>query len=399
MRINHNIASMSTQASLFKVNRDMSKSIQKLSTGLRINSAADDAAGLGVSENLRTQVNGMEQSLRNTQDTIALLNIADGALGEQADILQRMRELVVQAKNDTYTDTERGYMGQEFTSLGHELDRIAQTTRYNGMQIFATPEASGNTNGGGGIYGSNSNNSAPETAHKTINATSLPDNPLGSADVGSENYFNMMIGGNFSQNDANNFAGGMYFKSGASNMITIQFGQMDTNALLTTDPSGAFWGPTPQTDFSGLGLVGDFSWDPSAAGDAGDQCIAAGAGANASVHDKLNLILQVIDGDGSSISNAMKTNVFGSNANSPTGLDRVNKMRAYIGAMTNRLEHTVNNLMNQVTNTQAAESQIRDVDMASETANFTRSQILTQSATAMLSQANSLPQGVLGLLK
>jgi len=395
MRINHNIASMTTQGSLFKVNREMSKSIQKLSTGLRINSASDDAAGLGVSENLRTQVRGMEQSLRNTQDAIALLNIADGALNEQAGILQRMRELVVQAKNDTYTDTERQYMGQEFNALGQELDRIAATTRYNGMQIFATPQLSGNNVGG--IYASNSDTSAPETAHKTINASSLPDPPLGSEDMGSENYFNMMIGGNYSQEDVNAFIGGDYFKSSASNLITIKFGQMDTNALLTPDPSAAFYNANPDWDFSGLGVVGDFSWNPLT--DGGDASIAGGASGTAGIQDKLTLILQVIDGDVSDISPAMKMSAFGTAANGPTGLDRVNKMRAYIGAVTNRLESTVNNLMNQITNTQAAESQIRDVDMASETANFTKSQILTQSATAMLSQANSLPQGVLSLLR
>ena len=128
MRINHNISSMTTRNSLFIVNRDLTKSIQKLSTGLRINSAADDAAGLGISENLRTQVKGMNQALKNTQDAIALLNIADGALNEQAAIMQRMRELVIQAKNDTYTQTERDYMGQEFGQLLSELDRIAATT-------------------------------------------------------------------------------------------------------------------------------------------------------------------------------------------------------------------------------------------------------------------------------
>jgi flagellin len=399
MRINHNIASMTTQNSLFKVNREMSKSIQKLSTGLRINSASDDAAGLGVSENLRTQVKGMGQSLRNTQDAIALLNIADGALNEQADILQRMRELVIQAKNDTYTDTERQYMGQEFGALAHELDRIASTTRYNGMQLFATPETSGNNSGG--VYASNSDAAAPETAHKTIMAATLSDSPLGDEDLGSGNHFNMMIGGNYSKSDEDAFtAAGEYYQSSAGNMITIKFGQMDTNALLFPDPTAASPDPSnPMMDFGGIGYFGDFSWHPDPLDpqfDGGDVMIQTSApGMNGTIQDKLNLILQVIDGDTS----ATLQSAVMSNRTSPTGLDRVNKMRAYIGAMTNRLESSVNNLMNQITNTQAAESLIRDVDMASETANFTKSQILTQSATAMLSQANSLPQGVLSLLR
>ena len=128
MRINHNIASLGTQSALFRVNRDLGKSMEKLSTGQRINSAADDAAGLGVSENLRTQVRGLGQALRNQQDVIAMLNIADGALQEQASILQRMRELVIQAKNDTYTSTERAYMYDEFAKSMDQLDQIAATT-------------------------------------------------------------------------------------------------------------------------------------------------------------------------------------------------------------------------------------------------------------------------------
>jgi len=398
MRINHNISAMTSSNAMFSVNRDMGKSLQKLSTGLRINSSSDDAAGLGVSENLRTQVRGMGQAMKNTQDAIALLNIADGALTEQASIMQRMRELVIQGKNDTYTQTERNYMGQEFGQLMEELDRIAATTKYNGMQIFATPEISGNNTNG--IYTTNSNAAAPETAHKTIQSNVLPNGgALGdSNDGGSGHHFNMLIGQNYTAQDAAAFTATNnrnYYESTAENMLTVAFGQMDSNALFHTSPNSAVAG----AGMGGKGLFGDFAWDP--AGDLGDLMISLGAGGGAptgTLADKMDMMLKLIDGknDFQPLENVL---VFGNPAaNSPTGLDRINKMRSNIGAMTNRLEHTVNNLMNQQTNTQAAESLIRDVDFAKETAEFTKNQILTQSSTAMLAQANTLPQMVTQLL-
>jgi flagellin len=402
MRINNNIEAMTTRNSMYITNREMTRSLQKISTGLRINSAADDAAGLGVSENLRTQVRGMGQALKNTQDAIALLNIADGALNEQANIMQRMRELVIQAKNDTYTQTERNYMGQEFGQLMNELDRIAATTTYNGMTIFAIPEQAGtNTNG---IY-TTSLVPAPETAHKAAQANQVLNGAaLGDVnDGGSGHHFNMLIGQNYTAADAAAFnatAGMNFYGTTAENMVTVAFAQMDTNALFHTAPNAA----QPAFGLDGSGLFGDFSWNPGfpPGGDLGDFAIdmsVTGAPGGGSLSTKLDLILRVIDG-GSNISANERAIVFGNPAvQSPTGLERINKMRSTIGAMTNRLESTVNNLMNQQTNTQAAESVIRDADFAQETAQFTKNQILMQSSTAMLSQANSLPQMVQQLLR
>ncbi len=392
MRINTNINAITSRNSLFSVNRDLSKTIQKLSTGLRINSAADDAAGLGISENLRTQVRGMAQALKNTQDSIALLTIADGALNEQATIMQRMRELVIQAKNDTYTQTERDYMGQEFNQLMKELDRIAACTTYNGMTLFAIPEQSGNNTNG--IYTSNDDSDPPQTAHKLIRANVLPNGgPIGSDDEGSGHHFNMMIGQNYTAEDAAAYVSASnrnYYNPNAQNMLTIAFAQMDSNTLFHLAANNA----VPDM-MDGDGYFGDFSWDPLT--DPGDIMINAAFGGNASVGNKLDLILKLIDG-GKNIDAAVKATLV-MNANNPTGLDRINRMRAYIGAMINRLEHTVNNLLNQEANTQAAETVIRDSDFAAETASYTRSQILSQSSMAMLAQANTLPQAVLQLLR
>ncbi|NLE01067.1 MAG: flagellin, partial [Fibrobacter sp.] len=144
MRINHNISAMTTQSSMYKINRDMSKSLERLSTGLRINTAADDAAGLGVSENLRTQIKGTSQAMRNAQDGIAAISTAEGAANEISEILQRMRELAIQSSNDTLTSTERAYTNQEYQQLISEIDRIAEVTNYNGMKLISSSGTNAN---------------------------------------------------------------------------------------------------------------------------------------------------------------------------------------------------------------------------------------------------------------
>jgi flagellin len=284
MRINHNIASMTTRGSLFKVNRDMSKSLERLSTGLRINRASDDAAGLAISERLRTQVRGAAQAQRNAMDGIAALSIAEGAANEVSEILQRMRELAIQASNDTLTSTERSYTNQEFAALINEIDRIADVTNYNRQELLSD----------------------------TTGATRF-----GSGSAGSVLWI-----------DANATAG--------TDSIDVS---IDT---LTTDST------------SGIGVA--------------------------------TLRLDSQTGAANAIGSL------------DTAISSVNTMRSSIGSYVNRLEHAVNNLIVSETNQAAAESQIRDADFAHETSRFTRNQILSQSATAMLSQANMLPSGALSLI-
>jgi flagellin len=297
MRINHNISSMITQNSLFAVNRDMGKSLERLSTGLRINRASDDAAGLGVSENLRTQVRGTAQAIRNSQDGIAAITIAEGAANEVSSILQRMRELAVQSANDTLTSTERAYTNQEYGQLVDEIDRIAAVTNYNGMKLISSSGTNANERFGIG----------------------------GNGGTGSALWI-----------DANDSVG--------LDSITITIDTLTTTSL----GSGA-----------GSGSVGSMN----------ETTLTSQTDAVAAI--------QSLD----------------------ESIDSVNTMRSNMGAFINRLEHAINNLMISNTNQQAAESLIRDVDFAAETTQFTRNQILTQSGTAMLSQSNMLPQGVLQLLQ
>ena len=281
MRINHNISALITQSSLFQADTSMGKSLEKLSTGLRVNRASDDAAGLAVSERLRSQVRGMDRARMNSQDGVALLQIAEGALNEIDAILQRQRELAVQAANDTFTSIDRDYLNLEFQQLSDEIQRITGATQYNTLTLL---------NG-------------------DFSSTPLV----------------LQVGAN----------------NGTEDSIEVTIGNVDAVALglqNTGTPN------TPAVEFD--------SRDNSAA------------------------IITLVD----------------------TALDTVNSLRANLGSYINRLEHTINNLSNQAYNTQDAEARIRDVDFATETTQFTRNQILVQSSTAMLSQANMKPQSVLSLL-
>ena len=270
MRIYNNPSAINTQTQLASSNVAMSKSLEKLSTGLRVNRAADDAAGLSVSEGLRSQIRGDTMAQRNSNDGLAMLQIAESGTQMITDSLQRMRELAIQSSNGTYTDTDRKYIQAEFTALKSEITRIAQATTYNGVNLLATTSSF-----------------------------------------------------SFQVSSAN-----------AGNSSTISF-SVATN------------------------LSGDL-----ALGGVGTQATAQTAIAS-------------ID----------------------TALGSVLSMRSDVGAAMNRLEKTVANLGSMITNTTDAESRIRDTDFASESTKFTRNQILTNSATSMLAQANQLPQGVLSLLR
>ena len=270
------------QSALRNQQVSLSKSLEKLSTGLRINRASDDAAGLSVSESMRARIRGMGRASSNASDGIALLQIAEGATGEINNILQRMRELCIQSATDTMTTTERSYTDKEFGQLMNEITRISNSASYNGMTLL---------DGGSDSFG---------------------------VSGGLASVLNIGSGSNASVDRVS---------------ITI-------NSMT-------------------LGALGLSATTTSVSGSA----VALSA-------------LSIID----------------------TAIKSVNTMRSDMGAYVNRLEFAISNLNNQIYNTQDAESRIRDVDFAKETTEFTRAQILTQSATSMLSQANQIPQGVLSLL-
>jgi flagellin len=274
MRINHNIASLNTYRQLTINNTAGSKSLEKLSSGYRINRAGDDAAGLAISEKMRGQIRGLNQAERNSQDAISLIQTAEGALNETHSILQRMRELAVQSASDTNTDNDRAELQKEIEQLTAEIDRISTDTEFNTMTLL---------NG-------------------DFSTTALT----------------FQVGAN------------------AGQVVTLTVGNMNSATL--------------GVDATAVNLS--------------NQASAAAA-------------ITTID----------------------LAIGTVSSERAKLGAMQNRLEHTINNLGTTAENLTASESRIRDVDMAKEMMEFTKNSILQQAATAMLAQANQQPQGVLQLLQ
>jgi len=274
LRINQNIAALNAHRNLVATDNALSKSLERLSSGFRINRAADDAAGLAISERMRAQVRGLTQAIRNAQDGISLVQTAEGALNEVHSILQRMRELVVQAGNGTVSADDREAIQVEINELISELNRISDTTRFNDLVLL----------------------------------------------------------------------------DGSAGIVSLLV-SADGNGTIDVDLSA-------DLDAAGLGVDGvdvtSYTGPTDAAAD-----------------------LSAID----------------------DALTQVSTTRATLGAAQNRLEHTIANLGVAVENLSAAESRVRDADMAQEMVQFTRAQILLQAGTAMLAQANAAPQVVLQLLR
>ena len=276
LRINSNIEALNAHRHLSTVSNQLAKSMERLSSGLRINRASDDAAGLAISEKMVAQVRGLDQAIRNAQDAISLVQTAEGALQETHSILQRMRELAVQATNGTLTQDDRKFIQEEVKNLLAEINRIADTTQFNTMKLL-----SGTSNG------------------------------------------------------ASDLVLTFYVGPGPGDVHAITLGIAAANA-------------------ASLGIA--------------DVNLESAESAQLAISD---------------LDDAIKL---------------VSSIRSNLGAMQNRLEHTIANLGVASENLQAANSRIRDVDMAAEMMNYTKLQILQQAGTAMLAQANLAPQAVLKLL-
>ena len=282
VRIFNNVASLNAQRILGINNDRLAKSVERISSGIRINRGADDAAGLAISEALRSDIRGLRQAVRNANDGIALINVAEGALNEQSSILIRLRELASQAATGTVGSTERATIQLEFTALRNEIDRIAATSQFNGQ--------------------------------------GLVDGSLASS-ISSANQVFIQVG----------------IDSTANSRINLNT-EINLNAVTST-------------------ILGISTLSVTAAAQA----------------------LTTLD----TINNAIAT---------------VTQARGQVGAVQNRLTRSVGNLSVTIENLQAAESGIRDADIAAEIADLTRNQILVQSATAMVGQANLIPQSILQLL-
>lgn len=362
MRINNNLMAQNTQRQL-GVNENMSaKSIEKLSSGLRINRAGDDAAGLAISEKMRSQIRGLSMASRNSQDAISLVQTAEGALSETHSILQRMRELAVQSSTDTNQDVDRGALSQEFEQLKTELGDISKNTKFNSMNLL-------DGNFGVGVDAA---------------ATSVDE-----------------LGGVLSVNATGDAKAIYQFTVGATN-TSVSDGTTTIDLGLTADLDGAGtirveeFGMSIKTDDTFLASVLDGETINMEATGSGTIQIGANSGEE----------MKIAIGDMSSTGLGVNAADISTRESAKASLDTVDDaiatvstQRAGLGAIQNRLEHKINNLNTSSENLQAAESQIRDVDMAKEMMEYTKNNILSQAATSMLAQANNAPQSVLKLLQ
>lgn len=383
MIINHNIAALNTYRMLSNNNVLAAKSLEKLSSGLRINKAADDAAGLAISEKMRGQIRGLEQAVRNSQDAISLIQTAEGALNETHSILQRMRELAVQASSDSYTDVDRSELQKEVDQLIKEIDRIANTTEFNTKKLIDGSRANIVTkNGFADVLGTNTDKFALSTTVVTNTDASVEGTYLLKIlnETSSPGVYNYAI-----YNDT----GGMW-ATGTVNVTTA----------------------TSLTISSAAGVNVSFSTGTLTSGDSisivirraviagDDNSLTFFIGANSSQFMKVD----INDMDAASLHvSGIKINTQNSAEAAISTIEQalrdVSAERSKLGAFQNRLEHTINNLGAASENLAAAESRIRDVDMAKEMMEFTKLNILQQAATAMLAQANAQPQNVLQLLR
>lgn len=384
MRINHNIAAANTNRGLFSNTVAVQKSLEKLSSGLRINRAGDDAAGLAISEKMRAQIRGLDQAQRNAQDGISLIQTAEGALTETHSILQRMRELAVQSSNDTNTNSDRGELQKEFVQLIEELDRIGNTTEFNTKKLL-------NGDLSGARY-------AAVDIQLNEQSKTFVTSIAGSTAVCNQS-FNLKITG-ISDATTGAYSADLIESDGTTTAVTLSAGATAVFAgtgVTITFGTMAGTGSANMTEFIGAELT--FTTRAELI-DQTDDSLTFQIGANSSqimnvtVEDMRSAALYVNNVDISS-----KGSAEASIAAIQRALDDVSTQRSKLGAYQNRLEHSINNLGASSENLTAAESRIRDVDMAKEMMEFTKNNILTQAAQAMLAQANQSPQGVLQLLR
>jgi flagellin len=378
MRINHNIAALNTHRQLSSASANQSKSMEKLASGLRINKAGDDAAGLAISEKMRGQIRGLDQASSNAQDGISLIQTAEGALSETHSILQRMRELSVQSGNDTNTDADRKEIQKEVNQLTDEIDRIATTTEFNTKKLLDGSKKGVSTATDGTATFEESNTAANFTlTSATVEAQTSSDTiRVRKTDTGT------------------------FSVSNALNNITVTVGTAAGTLKIGTATLGTF----TDANFN----VGDtltISITGGEAANTADTALRLQIGANTGqemsidIKDMGSSALGVKKADGTKLDVSTQFGAESSVSRIDEAISKVSAERSKLGSFQNRLEHTINNLGTSSENLTAAESRIRDVDMAKEMMNQTKNSILSQAAQAMLAQANQQPQGVLQLLR
>jgi flagellin len=388
LRINTNVEAFNAHREMLGTSDALAKSMEKLSSGLRINRAADDAAGLAISEKMRGQIRGLAQANRNSQDGISLVQTAEGALNEIHSILQRVRELAVQYNNGTLSTTDHAAITAEIAQLSAEASRIVGTVQFNGISVLA---------GTATItfqVGANSG--------ETITATGIVDATTGS--LGSTNFASDTLATSAATNLGAVTAGNITIQDAGGNPVSIgalptatsaaeRLGQLaaginnvsgktGVNAYVDTANSTLVLTSKNDIQADAIAVDGTQVADLAAIG------LTTNAGATAAATVGIDT-LDISSFAGSSLALQQID----------SALDQVNSSRASLGALQSRFENAASNIAIQSENTSAARGRIVDADFAAETANMSRAQILQQAGTAMVAQANQLPQQVLQLLK
>ena len=421
MIINNNIPALNTYRQLTTNNLNTNASMEKLSSGLRINRAGDDAAGLAISEKMRGQIRGLDQATRNAQDSISLIQTAEGALNETHAILQRMRELAVQSANDTNTAVDRTELQKEIDQLSEEITRIGNTTEFNTQKLLT------------GKFEGTFHIGANEQQNLQLNISDMRGFTLGMAgtvqrsDAATVSAAGEIAdgtytvkdegGGNYSLVDSEGIAVAassdrMSFQATGGTADGYVFNEtLVVGSKVVVSGTGSAAVGTAEVTNNGL-EAGKYTlnWgdsNPSTITDANGKVVATCDGAHAIFKDaEGNTVLTLntaADGDmeltvgGIDISTQANANVAITGVND--AIEAVSAERSKLGAYQNRLEHTINNLSTSSDNLTASESRIRDVDMAKEIMAFTKNNILAQASQAMLAQANQQPQAVLQLLR
>ncbi|WP_025786014.1 flagellin [Sporosarcina sp. D27] len=388
MIINHNIAAMNTHRQLGANNTSASKNLEKLSSGLKINKAGDDAAGLAISEKMRGQIRGLDMAQKNAQDGISLIQTAEGALNETHDILQRMRELAVQSSNDTNNDADRAELQKEVDQLAQEITRISDNTEFNTKNLLGKNGEAGFS--GKFHIGANTGQDISLDI-KNMSADSLKVEGVASAAVASTGSIQ---GINVSGDNGTNYT--VNIVQGTGNNVTAG-AAIDGNTItvtLGTDGTGV----AQDSDLTAVaGFINGLNGVTAAVDAGATAATVAVAGTATLTGGKAEVTAEDAKLKGIDISSQASASAAVKTIND--AIETVSAERSKLGATQNRLEHTINNLGTSSENLTAAESRIRDVDMAKEMMSFTKNNILTQAAQAMLAQAQQSSQGVLQLLR
>ncbi len=386
MRINHNLSALNSWRQLTLTNNDMQKTLERLSSGLKINRASDDAAGLAISEKMRGQVKGLDMASKNAQDAISLIQTAEGALSEVHSILQRMRELSVQAATDTNTDVDRSNIQSEIDQLRDEIDRISRATEFNTKKLL-----------NGNLEGFRATADVKVVAEGNIDLSATVSSNASEGTLIIE--IGQFTGTTTSKLDARIVLikpGGISESVVTYSLGSTQIGGINVSWNTTRFDISQFGGALPMEAVIDSAVARVESVNTS-----GNQLIfqiGANEGAN---------MVAGIDAIDSKNLGLTTTTLKVTNQDSAertisvidAAIHKVSSIRSQLGAIQNRLEHTIANLGVASENLTAAESRIRDADMSQEMMQFTKQQILMQSGMSMIAQANALPQNVLQLLR